>query len=76
MTLILLVGVSPETGKWLEARLPGLKVEASESASQVISRLERESVQLILLEHDLPGQTGLEFLVQLRADGVTIPPVF
>lgn len=76
MTLIVLVGVPPEIGSWLEARLPGLKTQVLQTASQVISLLEREGAHLMLVDHNLPEQTGLEFLAQLRGSGVKVPPVF
>ena len=76
MTLLVLVGLTPEIGSWLEARLPGLKTQVLRTASQVISLLEREGAHLMLVDHNLPDQTGLEFLAQLRDSGVNVPPVF
>lgn len=76
MTLILLVGVPPEIGSWLEARLPGLKTQVLQSAAQVIAMLEREACHLILVDHNLPEQTGLEFLHQVRESVAKLPPIF
>ena len=76
MTLILLVGVPSEIGSWLEARLPGLKTQVLETAAQVIAMLEREACHLILVDHNLPEQTGIEFLQQIRESVPKLPPVF
>lgn len=74
--MILLVGVPPEIGSWLEACLPGLKTQVVQPVAQVIDVLEREACHLILVDHNLTEQTGLEFLHQLRASVSKLPPIF
>jgi DNA-binding response OmpR family regulator len=76
MTLILLVGVPPEIGSWLEARLPGLKTQVLQTAAQVIAMLEREACHLIMVDHTLAEQTGLELLQQVRDAVGKLPPIF
>ena len=76
MTLILLVGVSSETGSWLEARLPGVQTQVLETVAQVTAILEREACHLLLVDHNLQDQTGVEFLRQIRESVPTLPPIF
>ena len=76
MTLILLVGVPPEIGSWLEARLPSLKTQVLQTAAQVIAMLEREACHLIMVDHNLAEQTGLELLHQVRDAVGKLPPIF
>ncbi len=75
MTLILLVGVPPEFGGWLEARLPGLKTQVLETADEAIAILKREACRLILVEHNLREQTGIEFLCRIRENVPELPPI-
>ncbi|MBS2033339.1 response regulator [bacterium] len=75
MSLILLVGLPPEMANWVEARLPGVKTEVLEP-DQLISRLQSVSAQALLIEHNLPGQSGVELLQRVRESGLEAPGVF
>jgi len=76
MSLILLVGVPPEIGSWLEARLPGLKTRVLDTARQVIEVLEQETCLLMLVDHNLGEQTGLDLLAEVRQSAVQMPTLF
>ncbi|MFJ3720243.1 response regulator [Streptomyces sp. NPDC090057] len=52
------------------AKVPGFRVAArAHSAAQALAALERAAIDLVLLDHYLPDQTGLELVHRMREQG-------
>ncbi|MFI0742070.1 response regulator [Streptomyces sp. NPDC021100] len=52
------------------ARVPGFRVRATaHNAAQAMAVLEREHVDLMLLDHSLPDETGLSLMGRVRQSG-------
>jgi CheY-like chemotaxis protein len=64
---ILVVDDNPTDVEWVRAMARGLdvKIVTADSTAEAVSHL---PVDLILLDHNLPGTSGLEWLKQLRQD--------
>lgn len=66
-------------GKTYKSHLKGLghTVRLCQSASDAISALDKRSADVIILELNLPGHNGLEFLYEMRsyADWQSIPVI-
>jgi len=56
-------------------REEGYVVLEAPDAAGARELLQRESVELVLLDWMLPGTSGLDLLKQLRADGSTVPVI-
>ena len=54
----------------------GATVHAAEHGADALDVLERETVDLILSDKQMPVMDGLTFLKQVRARGITAPAVF
>jgi DNA-binding NtrC family response regulator len=50
----------------IELRRAGYEVEMAESPRDALSILERQQFDLALLDHDMPGSTGVELAARLR----------
>ncbi len=74
---ILVVDDDPAVRELFESflTLRGYAVHTAADGVAALRQLERERPQLILLDHHLPGRTGLAVLRQLRAAGSTIPVI-
>jgi CheY-like chemotaxis protein len=57
----------------LQAR--GWTVEEASSGDEAIARIERGGLDVVILDHKMPGLTGAETARKLRAHGVTTPIV-
>ncbi len=67
----LLVRWSLETG----LRKEGYDVQGVESGEEALVHVEKNDVDLVILDINLPGVTGLEVLETLRAQGHTWPAI-
>lgn len=58
-----------------DLRLPGLELDicAVESGDEALLRLRRDPFDLALLDHHMPGRTGLEVLAALRDEPLRVP---
>lgn len=63
-------GIALLVRRTLEAR--GFKVETVGSGAEALVRLERGGVDVVALDHHMPGQTGLDVLPRIR--GLPNPP--
>ena len=66
---ILLVDDDPDARESLMRRLTrrGYQVDTVEGASQALDALQKDCFDLMLLDHNMPGMTGLDLLQLLRA---------
>jgi signal transduction histidine kinase len=55
--------------------LPATIVEAS-TADEALAQLRAAGIDCVLLDHDLPGMSGVELTAQLRGAGIHVPIVF
>jgi two-component system, OmpR family, phosphate regulon response regulator OmpR len=56
--------------------LHGLTVTAMDSAHELLRRMHRMRPDLVVLEMELPGTSGLQACQKLRADGDRVPLIF
>jgi signal transduction histidine kinase/BarA-like signal transduction histidine kinase len=56
-------------------RRAGAEVDVSPDGEQAESALRSTRYDLMVLDLEMPGRTGLELLASLHADGVDVPPV-
>jgi len=54
----------------------GYEVEGFTSTKNVLRFLEEEAVDLLIVDRNLPGKEGSEFVRELREDGIDIPVIF
>lgn len=75
MANILYVVDEPSLGQHLEETLAraGHRAQGSRSVAEALQLLTRESCDLIVASHQLPGLTGIEFLSLLRREGYDTP---
>lgn len=57
-------------------RVRGFEVETFESATDFLSFYKEDRVACLILDHGMPGMTGLELQKQLNADGRRLPIIF
>jgi DNA-binding NtrC family response regulator len=53
----------------------GHTVAAAQTAAEALDRLRTDSFDLVLVDHRLPGDTGLDFLRVLRAQDPALPAI-
>ena len=72
---ILIVDDEPDILEFLQYNLKkeGYAVVSANDGKQAIEVAEREKPNLIILDINLPGMSGLEVLAELRARGATLP---
>jgi DNA-binding NtrC family response regulator len=77
MSQILLIDDDDRFGERLEDELEkrGYQVEYRDSAEDVPEELANGQFDLVLLDHVLPGLTGLEFLGELQQRGLRLPVI-
>ena len=75
MTRVLVVEDNPDLAFGLQAMLEfeGFRVDVAGSGEDALELVERESVELVVLDVMLPGIDGFEVLAQLRRRGHGIP---
>lgn len=78
MALIVVIEDEPDLLELLEYRLQkeGYEVFASLSTQPVEKLLEEEQPDLMLVDRNLPGVEGSEFVAKLRKEGVDVPVIF
>lgn len=57
-------------------RLRGFQVETFASAAEFLAGYDDHPVACLILDHGMPGMTGLELQAQLNAEGKSIPIIF
>jgi DNA-binding response OmpR family regulator len=74
---VLLVEDGPDLGPLLRETVEEWNHRAllARTGAEALEMLGRESVALVLLDHELPDMTGIELLETLRSRGRSIPPV-
>lgn len=77
MSKILIVDDEPDIAEVLSDRLEasGYDVRVRESAADCYAAVDEDEPDLILMDIQMPGETGLEALVRLRASHPDIPVV-
>jgi len=73
-TPLILVVDDNEAGRLLVTtvlQLEGFEVDSAGSSAEVLERLRERTPNLILMDVQLPGQDGLAFTRQLKADPAT-----
>ncbi|MFN0097426.1 MAG: sigma-54-dependent transcriptional regulator [Gemmatimonadaceae bacterium] len=77
MAQILFVDDDPTVGAILHDTLfrMGHQPFGASNIPEALGVLQRESLDLIILDHRMPGMTGLEFLEYLREEGVDVPVI-
>ncbi|MCC7001887.1 MAG: sigma-54-dependent Fis family transcriptional regulator [Gemmatimonadaceae bacterium] len=77
MAQILFVDDDPTVGAILHDTLfrMGHQPFGASNIPEALGVLQRESLDLIILDHRMPGMTGLEFLEYLREEGVEVPVI-
>lgn len=73
---LLLVGIPPEVGGWLESQLDGLQVRVARDASETVEALRAQTYDLLLVDHDVPPIQGLGLLEQLKEAISPLPPIY
>jgi len=53
-----------------------IKLETASSVSEGLSMLSSINYDFVFLDYRLPDETGIEFLEELRAIGITVPVIF
>ncbi len=78
MALIVVIEDEPDLLELLEYRLQkeGFKVFAALSTQPVEKLLEEETPDLMLVDRNLPGVEGSEFVAKLRKEGIDVPVIF
>lgn len=74
---ILLVEDDPGTARLVRRRLEqaGYTVSVAGSPADAMDHLRRQHIDLMLLDNRLPGGTGLDFYVGLKASGYEVPAI-
>lgn len=77
MAQILFVDDDPTVGAILHDTLfrMGHQPFGASNIPEALGVLQRESLDLIILDHRMPGMTGLEFLEFLREEGTDVPVI-
>ena len=77
MKKILIVEDDPVLARSLKKALSrsGYDVETCERGREAIERIEKDNVELVLLDHKLPDTTGLEMLKQIRKNQIKLPVI-
>ena len=72
---ILLVDDDPDARESLMRRLTrrGYQVDTVEGASQALDALQKDCFDLMLLDHNMPGMTGLEMLPKVKEIRPDVP---
>ncbi len=78
MALIVVIEDEPDLLELLEYRLQkeGHEVFAALSTQPVEKLLEEETPDLMLVDRNLPGVEGSEFVAKLRKEGIDVPVIF
>lgn len=78
MALIVVIEDERDLLELLEYRLQkeGFKVFAALSTQPVEKLLEEETPDLMLVDRNLPGVEGSEFVAKLRKEGIDVPVIF
>ena len=66
MTRILAVGVSPELVSFLERRLQGVEVTATQYGHEALAALAQGGWQLLVIDHHVTNPPALELLAEIR----------
>ena len=77
MAKILVVDDEPEVRDFLKdaLRLGGHALEAASNGTSALEMLKGQRFDIVILDRNMPGMSGLEFLRRLRSAGNDIPLV-
>ncbi|MFD1600225.1 PAS domain-containing response regulator [Halobellus rarus] len=66
-------GIAELTATFLEKNNDRIRVETAGNPAEGMERLDSDSVDCIVSDHDMPGKNGIEFLEAVREEYPTLP---